>query len=158
MVCRKYRVLAIVLAGVLATTCAVATPEFNVPANVAMATPLSTISPVQQVSPTFTPATPTAGTASQQINLDEFLPPGRGRDLLILNCSTCHSFVCAVRARGTIGHWEQTKLDHRSKMGRLSDEDYDTLFAYLSENLNDTKPELKVPQQLLEQGCGSGIQ
>ncbi len=43
-------------------------------------------------------------------------------------------------------------------MGRLSDEDYDTLFAYLSENLNDTKPELKVPQQLLEQGCGSGIQ
>ncbi len=35
----------------------------------------------------------------------------------------------------------------------LSEDDYGTLFAYLSQNFNDTKPEPKLPEQLRQQGC-----
>jgi hypothetical protein len=31
--------------------------------------------------------------------------------------------------------------------------DYDTLFAYLAENFNNTKPEPELPEPLRQQGC-----
>jgi hypothetical protein len=39
----------------------------------------------------------------------------------------------------------------------MTEEDYDALFNYLEENFNDTKPEPRLPPQLREQGCSSGI-
>lgn len=173
MVGRRYWFFAVVLAsGVLAASCAVPAVQPSVPAYVAMATSTpavaasepATPSPTpaaptpEPATPTPEPATPTASVASQRLNLDEFLPPGKGRDLLIMNCGSCHSFVCAVRGQRGVGHWEQLRRQHRGNVPGLPDEDYSVLFAYLSENLNDTQPEPKLPPQLAEQGCSSGIQ
>jgi hypothetical protein len=35
----------------------------------------------------------------------------------------------------------------------LSEQDRETLFGYLKEHFNDSKPEPKVPPQFLEGGC-----
>jgi hypothetical protein len=101
--------------------------------------------------------TPKAG-VGQKVNYDEFLPPGRGRDLLIANCSTCHPFVCALRGQRTAEHWRGVKRSHKDKVSGLSEEDFEALFAYLADNFNDTKPEPELPPLLQNLGCGFGAQ
>lgn len=105
------------------------------------------------------PKSDSAGFAStQKLNLDDFAPPARGRDLLIQNCNACHSFACAIRGRRTLEHIQNIKRDMRDKVSGLTDEDYDTLFAYLEENFDNTKPEPKLPPQLVQQGCSTGAE
>jgi hypothetical protein len=104
-------------------------------------------------------AAPAAGTGGpgQKINLDEIAPPGRERDLVVLNCGTCHSFICAFRGQRTVEHWQTVKQDMRDKVSQLSDQDYDALFAYLETNFNDQKPEPDLPPELQQLGCSSGV-
>ena len=120
--------------------------------------PTTTSTPTATPTPTPAPATPTARAASQRLDLDESLPAGRGRDLFLMNCGSCHSIACAMRGQRTVAHWEQLRQQHSGKVPGLSEEDYNTLFAYLSENLNDTKPEPKLPPLLATQGCSFGIE
>lgn len=91
-------------------------------------------------------AAPKAGT------LPQILPPGKGQTLLLENCSSCHSAVCAVKGQRPAGRWAGLKEDHKDKVTGLSDADMNTLFAYLVENFNDTKPEPKLPPELAQQG------
>jgi len=95
---------------------------------------------------------------TQKLNLDDFAPSGRGRDLLIQNCNVCHSFVCAIRGQRTMEHFQNVMRDMRSRVTSITDEDYDMLFAYLVENFSDTKPEPRLPPQLSQQGCSTGAQ
>jgi mono/diheme cytochrome c family protein len=99
------------------------------------------------------PATPTAGSTSQKVDLNKVFPPGEGRDLVLSNCVACHSFVCSVRGQRPAGHWETVKIGHRAKVPALNDADFDALFAYLTANFNDTKPEPELPEALLKIGC-----
>lgn len=91
-------------------------------------------------------AAPKSGT------LPQILPPGTGQTLLLQNCSSCHSAVCAVKGQRPAGRWAGLKEDHKDKVTGLSDTDMNTLFAYLAENFNDTKPEPKLPPELAQQG------
>jgi mono/diheme cytochrome c family protein len=91
-------------------------------------------------------AAPKAGT------LPQILPPGKGQSLLLENCSSCHSAVCAVKGQRPAGRWAGLKEDHKDKVTGLSDADMNTLFAYLVENFNDTRPEPKLPPELAQQG------
>lgn len=91
-------------------------------------------------------AAPKAGT------LPQILPPGKGQTLLLENCSSCHSAVCAVKGQRPTGRWAGLKEDHKDKVTGLSEGDMNTLFAYLVENFNDTKPEPKLPPELAQQG------
>jgi mono/diheme cytochrome c family protein len=84
--------------------------------------------------------------------LPKILPPGKGQSLLLENCSSCHSAVCAVKGQRPAGRWAGLKEDHKDKVTGLSDADMNTLFAYLVENFNDTKPEPKLPPELAQQG------
>lgn len=84
--------------------------------------------------------------------LPKILPPGKGQTLLLENCSSCHSAVCAVKGQRPAGRWAGLKEDHKDKVTGLSDADMNTLFAYLVENFNDTKPEPKLPPELAQQG------
>ncbi len=110
---------------------------------------------ITSTQPKFDSADPAS---TQKLNLDDFAPPARGRDLLIQNCNACHSFACAIRGRRTLEHIQSIKHDMRDKVSSLTDEDYNTLFAYLEENFNSTKAEPKLPQQLVQQGCNTGAQ
>ncbi len=101
--------------------------------------------------------TPLAG-HSNKVDLDAFMPPGRGRDLLLNNCASCHSFVCAITGQRTIEHWRAVKREMRAEVSQLDDDDYEVLFAYLEENFNDQKPEPNLPPELRQLGCNYGTQ
>jgi mono/diheme cytochrome c family protein len=84
--------------------------------------------------------------------LPEILPSGKGLTLLLDNCSSCHSVVCAVKGQRPVDRWESLKNDHKDKVTGLSDADLNTLFTYLAENFNNNKPEPNLPPELAQQG------
>lgn len=83
----------------------------------------------------------------------DLFPPGDGKDLVLKSCSGCHSVACATIGQRPAARWTSLKTSHRDKVPNLSGKDLDVLFAYLSENFNDAKPEPKVPAHFLEGGC-----
>jgi hypothetical protein len=121
--------------------------------------PTQSTVPIAPATATIELATPASGTAEPRPKtaLDEIAPPGRERDLLVLNCGTCHSFICAFRGQRTFEHWQTIKQDMRDKVSQLSDQDYDALFAYLETNFNDQKPEPNLPPEFQQLGCSSGV-
>lgn len=170
-------VVVVVVNGLFAASCvvppaqpvAVATP---VPPTATPAPPTATPAPptTTPVPPTATPVPPTAtpvpptetptpatatpapASGSQQLNLDELLP-GRGGELVLNNCASCHSFACAVIGQRTVEHWESVKASHAAFVSGLPEEDYTELFAYLAEHFNDSQPEPELPELLRQQGC-----
>jgi len=55
----------------------------------------------------------------------------------------------------TVEHWEGVKANHVAHVGGLPEEDYNSLFAYLAENFNDSQPEPDLPELLRQQGCAT---
>lgn len=105
-------------------------------------------------TPTPQVDTPVLRPGTTKVNLDEIAPPGRERDLLIMNCGNCHSFVCALRGQRTDAHWELVKLFHQERHWVvLPDQEYDLLFSYLKANFNESKPVPILPPALEDQGC-----
>jgi hypothetical protein len=101
------------------------------------------------------PTTSSSGGQSGKINLDAILPAGKGRDLLLNNCTSCHSFVCAVVGQRTVDYWETVKLGHKERVSSLSTDDVNTLFTYLETNFNDKKPIPQLPPELAGVGCSA---
>jgi mono/diheme cytochrome c family protein len=87
---------------------------------------------------------------SVKVNMDEIFPPGRGRDLVLNNCTTCHTFVPIVVLRMTKEAWERNSRDHRERVTALSDADFKTLYEYLAANFNPDRSVPKLPQELLD--------
>ncbi len=127
-----------------------------------------TTAPVQPSAtnlPTKAPSQPTASaqpmpqaspSGQQKLNLDDYLPKGAGRDLMLRDCTSCHSFVPIVTDQRPNERWQSLKNDHRDKAPGTSEADYNTVFAYLMENFNNTKPEPKFPDWFLQQQQGIG--
>jgi hypothetical protein len=106
------------------------------------------------VTPTRELETPTPRPGTTKVDLDALAPPGRERDLLIMNCGNCHSFVCALRGQRTAGHWSLVKQFHQDQRWVVLDEfEYDLLFDYLKVNFNDENPVPELPPALEDQGC-----
>jgi hypothetical protein len=131
--------------GVLAVSCSGLDPL-----------PMLRASTATPLRPTATP-TAAIGPASgftERVNLDEIAPPGPGRDLVIMNCDYCHSWVCTVRGQRTLDHWVMVEDVH---LGRgwviLPDQEWNTLFNYLEKNFNDQKPEPVLPPIFALAGC-----
>ena len=82
--------------------------------------------------------------------MDAIFPRGAGRDLLLNNCTNCHSFVRIVLMQRSRQQWEVVKTNMRQRVAGLSDGDVDTIFDYLEGAFNDTRPEPKLPRWLLD--------
>ena len=80
-------------------------------------------------------------------------PPGPGRDIVVTSCGSCHSLLCGVRGQRTAQRWDTIKESHRDKLTSVSGSDLDTMFGYLKEHFNDTKPEPAIPAAFLQEGC-----
>ena len=93
--------------------------------------------------------------ASNKVDMDKILPPGKGQLLVLNNCTSCHSFVCAVKGQRTVDYWQTIKLGHKERVSSLSDADFDLIFTYLSENFNDKKPVPELPPALQDLGCSA---
>jgi mono/diheme cytochrome c family protein len=87
---------------------------------------------------------------SVKVSFDEIFPPGRGRELVLNNCTTCHTFVPIVVLQMTKEAWERNSRDHRERVTALSDADFKTLYEYLTANFNPDRPVPKLPQELLD--------
>ncbi len=96
---------------------------------------------------------PPAVVASAPTSLSEIFPEGLGRALVIESCGGCHAVACSAIGQRTTGRWKALEADHRDRVADMGDEDYAALFAYLSENFNDSKPEPSIPPQFLAGGC-----
>lgn len=85
-----------------------------------------------------------------KVNMDEIFPAGRGRDLVMNNCQTCHTFVPIVVLQMDKNAWQRNSLDHRQRVPGMSDEDFKELYEYLSSNFNPDRPVPTLPKELLE--------
>lgn len=83
----------------------------------------------------------------------ELFPDGAGRSLVLENCGSCHAVACSAIGQRTDARWDNLKEGHRDKVANMSEEDLETVFAYLKEHFNDSKPEPAVPPNFLAGGC-----
>lgn len=84
------------------------------------------------------------------VDLDAIFPPGRGRDLVLNNCQTCHVWVPIVVLQMDEAAWYRNSLEHRERVEALSDEDFELLYAYLSSTFTPDRPVPELPKSLLE--------
>ena len=88
------------------------------------------------------------------VDLDALSPPGRARDILVLECGNCHSFVCVMRGQRTMAHWGMIRAIHEDRnWTMLNKPDLDLLFNYLESNFNDHTAIPVLPEALKDQGC-----
>ncbi len=149
---------------------ATSAPSLTLPSATATLLPTATSRPATAVptsSPTVRSTTATAaptvaatsvsssGTQSNKVDMNAILPPGKGQTLLLNNCTSCHSFVCAIKGQRSVDYWQTIKNGHRDRVSSMSDDDYNTLFSYLAENFNDKKPVPELPPALQDLGCSA---
>ena len=106
--------------------------------------------PASSPPPPQAAKTASADTQPAKVNIDEIFPSGRGRDLLLSNCTGCHTFVPIVVLQMTKEAWERNSRDHRGRVAALSDADFKTLYDYLIANFNPDRPVPKLPKELLD--------
>lgn len=82
--------------------------------------------------------------------MDAIFPRGDGRDLVLYNCTACHTFVRIVLGQRTKERWEIVKRNHRPRVPQVPDSDLDRIFEYVESNFNETKPVPSLPNWLLE--------
>jgi hypothetical protein len=120
------------------------------PRLVIVATPVT-----PQVSETpLPPQTRIARPGTTLIDLDALAPPGKARDIMMMECGNCHSFVCIMRQQRTLGHWSMIRSLHVDRHWTMLEEDnLNLLFSYLETNFNDHTQLPEIPDALKDQGC-----
>lgn len=72
------------------------------------------------------------------------------RELIVNNCTACHTFVPIVLQQFEPEGWDGLLDRHRSRVGHLSDEQIETIHAYVSANFNPEQEPPPVPPEMLE--------
>jgi mono/diheme cytochrome c family protein len=95
--------------------------------------------------------TVTVGADGQmRVDLDAIFPAGQGRDLLLNNCQSCHTWVPVVVLQMNEEEWNRWAVEHRGRVGALTDDEFSTLHAYLIRNFNPSTPVPELPPAMLE--------
>jgi mono/diheme cytochrome c family protein len=89
-----------------------------------------------------------------KVNLEEIFPAGPGRDLVLENCQNCHTFVPIVVLQMDKDGWQRNSLDHRERVTSLTDEQFKTVYDYLSTNFGPHRPVPRLPKALLKTWTG----
>jgi hypothetical protein len=76
------------------------------------------------------------------------------RDLILQNCTSCHTFVPIVKAQKSEQEWNATLATHRSRLPDVSDDDYAKIRAYLIPHFNPQHPKPELPPALEQLGTG----
>lgn len=83
----------------------------------------------------------------------DLFPEGEGKTLVLNNCTSCHAVACSAMGQRTPARWASLAEGHRDRLPGLAEEDFETIFAYLQENFDDTQPEPEIPRAFLQRGC-----
>lgn len=138
-----WAVVAVIYAGWLLAGCAEAgAPSVNDVESASSAAP----------SPSQPPAASEA-VGAEPATLADLFPEGPGKALVLDTCGECHAVACSTIGQRPLARWAGLEEDHRDKASNLSEENLETIFAYLSEHFNDSRPEPRVPPRFLEAGC-----
>lgn len=71
----------------------------------------------------------------------------QARELVLGNCTACHTFVPIVKAQKDDGAWNATLNPHRSRLQELSDEEYEMISVFLKAHYNpDNTPPVLPPE------------
>jgi mono/diheme cytochrome c family protein len=82
--------------------------------------------------------------------MDAIFPPGEGRSLVLNNCQSCHTWVPIVVLQMNEAEWERSSTEHRGRVQGLSDQEFETLYAYLKASFTPDTPVPDLPPALLE--------
>jgi len=74
----------------------------------------------------------------------------QARDLIMLHCTVCHSFVRIVRKQADAAAWTTVIERMRVRMPEFGDEDVAVIKAYLVANFRPDLSPPELPQNLLE--------
>jgi hypothetical protein len=74
------------------------------------------------------------------------------RELILQNCTACHSFVPIVKAQKTEDEWDAVLSVHRSRVSNISDEEYAEIRQYLVAHFNPQNPKPELPPELEKLG------
>ncbi len=121
------------------------TAQTLVPTQAATQTPAST----QTAAPTATLTKPTPG-APAKLDMDAIFPPGPGREAVLDNCTSCHTFVPLVVLQYTQAQWDLSARNHRDRVPRMSDADFKAGYDYLAKHFNPDHPVPVLPKYLLD--------
>jgi hypothetical protein len=160
-VARSVTFIILIIALQAMVSCGAPAAQPTAPTQPATATPRPLAATAQpatsstQAAPSIAP-TATGAAVGQKLNLDDYMPKGTARDLVLRDCTTCHSFVPIITGQRPNARWLSLKQDHKDKASAVSQADYDTEFNYLIENFNDKKPEPKLPDWFIKQQPGVG--
>jgi cytochrome c5 len=94
-------------------------------------------------------AAPAADNAPNHVDINTIFPAGPGRELVLNNCTSCHTFVPIVILQMNKDEWERSSRNHRSRVPGLSDDEFKTLYTYLVANFNPDHPVPVLPKELL---------
>jgi hypothetical protein len=72
------------------------------------------------------------------------------RDLIIANCTVCHSVGPIVLQQFDEGGWTGLLARHRERVTQLSDEQVDQIKTYLAANFNESQDPPELPPALLK--------
>ncbi len=156
---RTHRIfsLAVIAAIIPVVSCAAPVTPTLAPAQSALQIPSPTPSvaqPTASTQPTVATAVPTKAaaqpTGTAKINMDEIFPPGPGREAMLDNCTSCHTFVPMVVLQMSQSQWDRNAMDHRDRVPRMSDGDFKAAYTYLAKNFNPDRPVPKLPKELLD--------
>jgi mono/diheme cytochrome c family protein len=92
----------------------------------------------------------TSSDGQMRVDMDAIFPAGEGRDLLLNNCQSCHTWAPIVVLQMTPEEWDRWAVEHRPRVSNLTEEEFTTLKAYLVENFNPSRPVPELPPALLE--------
>ena len=81
---------------------------------------------------------------AQEKNMDQFLPPGKGIELVVKNCTACHSADIILQNNMSRKGWDEQILlmQKEQGMGRLNKDDRKVILDYLSkfQGIDSNKP------------------
>ena len=75
------------------------------------------------------------------------LPEGAGKELVAKVCTACHDTVHFTSKRRTQEEWNKTVDTMAQRGAQASDEEFDTIVAYLAKNFGKDKPPDKAPDK-----------
>jgi cytochrome c5 len=89
-----------------------------------------------------------------KVDLEAIFPQGPGRDLVLENCQNCHTFVPIVVLQMDKDAWTRNSLDHRERVTGLTDDQFKTVYEYLTANFGPHRPVPRLPKELLKTWTG----
>lgn len=102
----------------------------------------------QLAEPQRTEAQAAAPGETAAFNIRDVFPPGPGRELVFDNCQSCHVLVPIFVLPMDEAAWYRNSLEHRERVEGLDDEDFETLYTYLSSTFTPDRPAPVLPPAL----------